>query len=151
MLDRVAQLSGTHAAGTLQIAQSAMNDALAAIGAGRTPPAIEMQPANTMLVRFGMLHAHATLPPRLEAGASPRLTLRLRSLLVAMALRAAVHQPFIHIHGRQLTIELSAIPAFQEWRELWKFLELAEFETVPGALRIRFSVRVTPEAAHDDA
>jgi hypothetical protein len=66
-----------------------------------------------------------------------------------MALRAAVHQPYIHVHGRQLTIDLAAIPALQQWRALWRHLERAEFETAPGVLRIRFSVRVTVKAQHD--
>jgi hypothetical protein len=142
---RLAELTGSRAAGTVQIAEPALNEFLQAIAGGVTHPVISLLPGNTVAVRYGVLHARAALPSAMEVGASPRLTLRLASVLVALGLKAVVHQRFIHIHGRQLTIDLASVPALAAWRESWRHLRQVTFETAPGALRVGFIVAIEEE------
>lgn len=138
-----AQLAGSHASGTLQIDTRAINDVLALLaGTPSSAPSLELMPNNTVMVRYGVLHARAELPQRVRFEQSPRLSVRLASLLVAWAIKAAVRQPFVHIHGRQLTIDLAAVPALSGWRDLWKYLHQLSFETTPSALRVGFVVMV---------
>jgi hypothetical protein len=142
---RLGQLSGSRAEGTLQIAESAINEALAQnVGHGRHPM-LEMQPDNIVLVRYGVFHAHARLPRSADVDASPVVTLRLASLTVAWGLKVFVHQPFIHIHGRQLTIELAAMPVPPPWNDWWRHVRHLTFETVAGALRIGFTLDIRAE------
>jgi hypothetical protein len=142
---RLAQLTGSHADGTLQVAESAINELLVRIARGRRP-VIEVLERNVLILRYGMLHTRATLPRSITPGESPLLTLHLASLLVAWGLKAVVHKPFLHIHGRRLTIELARVQALHPWRGLWRHLQQLTFATVPGALRLTFSIVV-----HDDA
>jgi hypothetical protein len=66
----------------------------------------------------------------------------LASVLVALAVKAFIQQPFITIEGRRLTIHLAQLPALAAWRDLWTHLQHLTFETVPGALRIGFDIRL---------
>ena len=134
MPTRLPGLTGSRVQATLQIAERAINDVLALIVGASTHPVVELLPERTVLVRYGLLHARAELPPSLTSDA--RLSLHLASLLVAMALKALVRQPFVHVHGRHLTIDLAAIPALHPWRDLWRHIDQLTFETVPGALRV---------------
>jgi hypothetical protein len=97
-----------------------------------------------VLVRYGVVHARAELPAAIEAGPSPRLTLRLASVLVAMGLKAVVRQPYIHIHGRFLTIALADVPALHPWRDGWRHVKQIRFATAPGALRVGVAVAIAP-------
>ena len=139
---RLAQLSGTHAEGTLQFAATAINELMARSRPGHAHPVLELHPDNEVLLRYGLVHAHARVPRMVELNGAPHVTLLLRSLLVALALRAVVHQPYIHIHGRHVTIDLAAVPALAPWREMWRHLRQVEIETSPEALRVRFAVAV---------
>lgn len=138
---RLAQLKGSHAAGTLQIAATAINDVLRLLSPGASAPTLELLPHNAVMVRYGMFHARAELPAVADAEL-PRVTLTLASLLVAWGLKALVRQPFLHVHGRHLTIDLSAIPAFSGWRDLWNNLHQLTFATAPGALHVGFSIAI---------
>ena len=139
---RPAELTGTRVEGTLQIAEQAINDVLAHATTGHMRPVLELQPDNTVLVRYGMLHAHATLPAAMAPGESPQLTLVLKSLMVAVALRAVVHRPYIHLHGRHLTIDVAGIPGLESWREWWRHVHHVSVETAPRTLRVQFAVSV---------
>jgi hypothetical protein len=139
---RLAELSGSHVEGSLHVAEPAIYDVLAHAADGHVRPTLELQPHNTLLVRYGMLHAHATLPAAVSLSESPQLTLVLKSVMVAFALKAVLHRPYVHIHGRHVTIDLAAIPELESWRELWKFVHHLRFETAPGTLRMQFAVSV---------
>jgi hypothetical protein len=128
----------------LHVAADALNDALALVGTTSTRPAIELLPNNIVVVRWGVLHGRVALPRTTSPAESPRLTLTLASTLVALTLKAVVHRPFIHIHGRHLTIELARVPALAPWRDLWKHLEQLTFETAPGELRVGLLIAVIP-------
>jgi hypothetical protein len=144
---RLAQLTGSHAQGTLQLAESAINELLRLSASGAHKPTLTLLPRNRLLLRVGLFHAHAELPASMQTGPSPQLTLALASIVVAWGLKAVVKQPFVHFHGRHLTIDLAAIPGLHAWREVWRHIHQVTFETVPGALRIQFAVAVTDDDA----
>jgi hypothetical protein len=138
-----AQLAGSHASGTIQIAESAINELLHLAAPGRADKAtLELLPRNRVVVRAGIFHAHAELPSAIGPRALPHITFRLASVLVAWGLKAFVHAPFVHIHGRSLTIDLVAVPAPEPWHEAWRHLQQLTFATVPGALQIGFVIAV---------
>ena len=145
---RPAQLTGSHAEGTLQVGEASLNEMLGLVaGQSSTSLHVELLPQNTVLLRYGMLHARAQLPSSFEPSSSPQITVVLASLVVAWGLKATVHQPFLHIHGRRVTIDWAAVPAFAGWRDLWRYLQRLTFETAPGVLRVHFAVMVTEEIA----
>jgi hypothetical protein len=139
---RLAELDGSVAEGTLQISEVALNEIAALSVEGSTQPTIELMPRNVLMLRYGVLHARAELPRVVGPEHPSRITLRLASLLVAMALKAVLHRPFVHVRGRYLTIDLANIPALKAWRDLWKHLTMLTFESTPGGLRIGFRLHV---------
>lgn len=147
---RVADFTGTHAAGTVQVDEQALNDVMRLLTPDASTHAlVQLQPDNTVLVRYGLLHARAHLPATVTADELPRVTVRLASVLVAWGIKAAVRRPFLHVHGRFVSIDLSAVPGLSAWRELWAHLRRLSFEVVPGALRVGFVVSINEEAATD--
>jgi hypothetical protein len=143
---RPAQLAGSHVKGTVQVTETAIND-IVHVFAGESGPAIELLPHNGLMLRYGMFHARAELPSHLGQDTLPRVTLVLASVLVAWGLKAFVHQPFLHVHGRHLTVDLAAMPALDAWRDLWRHLHQLTFETAPGALRVGFVIEVEQDDA----
>lgn len=147
---RAADLTGTHAAGTVQMKEQALNDVMRLLTPdASTHATVQLQPDNTVLVRYGLLHARAQLPSVVTEDELPRVTFRLASVLVAWGIKAAVHRPFLQVHGRFVSIDLSAVPGLSAWRDLWVYLRRLSFEVVPGALRIGFEVSINEEAATD--
>jgi hypothetical protein len=143
---RLAQLSGSHANGSIRIAEHALNEMLSTlVPAGRQRPIVELHPRNQVTVRYGAFSARAELPHAIATGHSPTLTLRLASLVVALGLKALVRAPFVHVRGRQLTIDLARVPALERWRDLWRHLRELTFETRPGALCLGVVIDVREE------
>ena len=128
----------------MQIAAGAINEVLATLaGPTATAPQLELQAQNVVTLRYGVLHARAELPRRVADPQGGRLTIVLASLIVAWALKAAVRQPFLHVHGRKVTVELAAVPALASWRDLWTHLHELRFETAPEGLRVGFVLAVS--------
>lgn len=143
---RLAQLSGTNASGTIQVAEHSLNELLSMWTHGAAhQPVVELLPRNRVAVRYGLFHARAELPQALDPGPSPKLTFHLASLLVAIGLKALVHAPFLHVHGRRLTIDLARLPGPQPWREMMLHFRRLAFETAPGALRVAFEIDIKEE------
>ena len=145
MMISLAQLKGTTATIELEIAQGAINDVLGRISTGTTRPIIELLPGNTILVRYGLLHARAQLPERSVLADSPTVTLVLASVLVAMAVKAAIRQPFITVHGRHLEIDLTRVATLGAWRHLWRQISELTFTTLPGRLRIGVAIALSTD------
>lgn len=140
---RLAQLNGTNAAGTIQITEAALNDAIH-VGTGvGSAPTIRLFDDNLVEVRYGMMHARAVLPVALDTGAAPRVTVALASTVVAWGLRAAVRQPFVEFNGRNMTIHLASVPAFASFRDVWPHVTSAQLSTAPGVLRVHLSVSIS--------
>lgn len=146
--ERLAQLTGTDAKGTVQITEAALNDAIRVATSGGSPPAIRLFDDNLIEVRYGMMHARAVLPAVIGTGPSPHVTVLLASTMVAWGLRAAVRQPFIEFNGRHVRIHLAAVPALAAFRGLWPHVTSAQLSTAPGVLRVHLSVSIDRGMTH---
>jgi hypothetical protein len=103
---------------------------------------LAVAPDNQIVVHYGVVHATATLPPAIEAGPSPRLTLTLASLVVALALRAAVREPFLSFSGRRMTISLADVPALQPMRDLWPHVRRVGLSTNGKGVRVHVAISI---------
>jgi hypothetical protein len=134
---------------TVQIAERALNELLV-IGVGSsTHTVVELLPDNVVVLRRGVFHARAALPLIATPSSNPRVTLQLASVIVAMALKAFAHHPSLEIHGRQLTVDLTQVPALQPWRDLWRHVERLTLETAPGALRVGLEAGIVQQGGAD--
>jgi hypothetical protein len=145
MTERLEQLRGSRADGTIQISESALNEVIGLAARGGTVPTLQVMEHNQLEVRYGLVHARAELPAALETGPAPRLTVTLASVMVAWALRAVVRLPFVEFHGRLVTIHLAAVPALAAYRALWPHLRSARFATAPRALRVEVGLSIDGE------
>jgi hypothetical protein len=140
---RLAQLSGSHATGTIQVTEATLNEALRAGTHGGTAPIVRLFHDNLIEVRYGMMHARAVLPVALDTAGAPRVTVVLASTVVAWGLRAAVRQPFVEFNGRNMTIHLASVPALASFRDVWPHVTSAQLSTAPGVLRVHLSVSIS--------
>ena len=146
---RLAQLSGTHAEGTVQITEAALNDAIrSSTRGGGSAPTVRLFDDNLIEVRYGVMHARAVLPVAMDMGAAPRMTVVLASKMVAWGLRAVVRQPFVEFSGRHVTIHLASVPALASFREVWPHVTSAQLSTAPGVLRVHLSVSIDRGVTH---
>jgi hypothetical protein len=136
MTERLEQLRGSRAEGTIEISESALNEVIGLASCGGTVPTLQVMEHNQLEVRYGLVHARAELPAALETGPAPRLTVTLASVMVAWALRAVVRLPFVEFNGRLVTIHLAAVPALASYRALWPHVKSARFATLSHALRV---------------
>lgn len=148
MAARLAQLTGTHAHGTIQIAEAALNEALRTGSSASTAPVIRLFGENLIEVRYGMLHARAVLPAVIDTTPSPRVMVVLASTVVAWGLRAAMRQPFIEFSGRHVTVHLAAVPALAGLRDLWPHVAAAGLSTAPGLLRLHVDLSINHGVQH---
>ncbi len=143
----LAQFVGTRAEGTINVSQAALNDLLNLDALALRGATLVVGADNQVVLRYGAFRVRATLPRAIETGPSPRVTVSLASFVVAIALRAALRQPYISVQGRQLAIALADVPALRPMRALWEHLRRAELATEPGIVRVGFLFAMT-EATH---
>ena len=135
-------LRGTNVEGTIQLSEATVNDLLRLGSHQNRVPIIEVQANNQLTVRYGLLHARLTLPDAVDLGTSPRVTISLASVIVAWGLKAVVHQPYVHIHGRHVTIDVAAVPALDPWRTVWPHFRSVQLSTDQAVLRVRFAFSI---------
>ena len=139
---RPADLTGSHAEGTLQISAAAVNDLLQRLSQGRAAPRLDLQPHNTVVVRLGAFYATAELPAVVHPSRSPRVTVRLASQVVAWGLKAVVREPYVEFRGREVTIALDRVPALAPLNELWPHVRQLTFATSPQGLRVGVTMEI---------
>ncbi len=140
------QLAGSAAEATLRLAESSINELLRAGEPPLNGATIAIGTGNQVTVHYGMLHARATLEPELEIGRAPRLTVTLASFMVAVALRAALRQPYVTLSGRRLTIDLAAVPALAPMARYWPHLRRVAITTADRTVRLDVSIRIDEES-----
>ena len=140
---QLTQFAGTRVDGTIELSEAAMNELLHAGPSRIGDVTLEVAPGNQIVVHYGVVHATATLAPEIETGPSPRLTLTLASLVVALGLRAVLREPFVSFSGRSLTITLADVPALQSMRDLWPHLKRVALSTTAGGVSVHFEVSVS--------
>lgn len=135
-------LEGTTAAGTIRLAESAINEWLGRTRPGASAPSIDFRPDNQALIRYGVFQARVTLPPALDVGPQPRLTVTLASTMVAWGLKAMLTQSFISVDGRRVTIDLAAVPALQPYREWFPCFTAVHLSTTDSTVAVVFTFQV---------
>lgn len=136
------QFAGTELHGAISISEKALNELLNSPGSPGRGATITVGRDHDVVVRYGLLHARARLPRAIEVGHAPRLTFVLDSTLVALALRAAVRQPYINISGREVTISLADVPALYRFRDRWRYLSSAGLRTKDRAIVVDCAVSI---------
>jgi hypothetical protein len=139
----LAQLAGTQVQGTVRVSEAALNELLNSDTSRLRGATLQIAPDNRVVFRHGIVRAAVTLPYVIETGPSPRATLSLASVMVAMALKALLRQPYLQVHGRELTIHLAAVPALERFRPIWPYLRRVAVATERGGLRLHFEFIVT--------
>jgi len=136
-------LSGSRLEGTFRLSAAGINDLLARAAGGGTVPDVTLLPENRLVVQYGVLQVGARLEPVVRTRPAPQITLVLDSMMLAWGLRLAVQKPFLQVRGREVTLDLGAIPALASWRDVWRHVRAAELATAPGALLVRLDVAIS--------
>jgi hypothetical protein len=139
----LAELTGTHVEGTLRVSAAALNELLNLEGSRLRGATVEVRSDNEVVVRHGVVRATMTLPHAVEVGSSPRATLSMASVMVALALKALLRQPYVQVHGRHLTIHLAEVPALRSLRTVWPHVRRVEVATEREGVRLRVVFTVT--------
>jgi hypothetical protein len=139
---RLDQLVGTDIAGALAITEAAINELLKSERSPAAGATISVEGDNQVVLRYGLLRARAALPRAIDVGDAPRVKVVLASVLVGLALSAAVRQPYIQVRGREVTLLLADIPALQSLRDVWPHVKAAGLRTegTRVVMDFRFSV-----------
>lgn len=133
--------AGTRVAAQVRVSEAGLNEALAAA----SPVAgayVELESGNRVRVRYGMLHAEATLPANVELGTTPQVTIVLSSLVVALSLRIMLALPFIRIHGPRVVVDLAAVPELAPVKPYWQYVRDVRLVTTARALLVSFDVEI---------
>jgi hypothetical protein len=127
----------------VRVSAATLNELLNIDGSRLRGATVEVRPDNQVVFRQGVVRATLTLPHAVEVGTSPRATLSLASVVVALALKALLHQPYVQIQGRHLTIYLAEVPALQAWRTVWPHVRSVEVTTERDGVSLRVVFAVT--------
>jgi hypothetical protein len=125
------------------LSEATLNELLNSHDSPTRGATVEVRPDNQIVFRQGIVRATVTLPHAVEMGAAPRATLSLASVMVALALKAVLRQPYVHVHGRQLTVRLAEVPALRSLHDIWPYLRRVELATEPNGVRLDFVFIVT--------
>ena len=142
----LAQLTGMRLTGEIPLRESVINDALQS----RTPSRdliVSIEDRNQIVFRKGLFHVTATLDEMVDTGHTPKIRLRLASVVVAWTLGRVVRLPFLTIDGRIVTIDLRAMPPVREWEPVFRHLRRATLTTTRGVLHLQFDWYVDPAAS----
>lgn len=133
----IEQLRGTTLEGQLQLEERSINELLHAI-APRRQLTLQVSDNNRILVQVGSFHANATIARQVSLSPTPRLQLRLDSLLIATALRAIAPQPLVRVRGREVEIDLAAVPGIEDALGWLSHLTRLDIVTRSSTLRLHF-------------
>lgn len=129
-------------AGTIPLTQGLVNDLLRN-GSGPTRDVtLEIHAANKIVVQYGAFHVEAVLADAVELGASPILGLTLASTVVAWSVKRMLHVPGLAVEGKRITVDLAAVEALGDYRELWPHIKSVKLATEPGVLTVLFEVLI---------
>ena len=129
--------------GSFKMSAATLNELLNIEGSRVRGATVEVRPDNQVVFRHGVVRATVTLPHAVEVGSSPRATLSLASVMVALALKALLRQPYVQVQGRHLTIHLAEVPALHALRSVWPHVRRVEVATEREVVRLRVVFTVT--------
>jgi len=137
----VDRLRGTAVRGRLQLDERSINELLHVLSPQRNVT-LRLSANNRILVQVGSFHANATLGSRVWLSPTPRVLLRLDSLLVATGLRALAPQPLVTVRGREVEIDVAAVPGLDAARDWLSHLSSLDIVTAPAMVQLQFVWRL---------
>jgi hypothetical protein len=140
---QIDHFAGTHLAGALRISEDALNELLNIEQSPFRGATIAVDSENVLVLRYGLIRARFALVPVIEVGDSPRVRLLLASMLISLAMRTAMEQPYITVKGREVTVSLAEVPALQHLHEVWAHVRSAGLRTDGHALVVDFTFSIT--------
>lgn len=136
------RLSGGRIAGNVYIDETIVNDGLQTHGSAGRDARIEFQDANAIVVHYRLLRFRALLAEQIDLEGSPRIRVRLASILLAWTLERTLTLPYVQVHGRWITFDLGALTSMKEYHALWEHVQSVRLSTSPGKLTVHFSVQI---------
>lgn len=126
--------------GRIRIPESHLNDLLASVvPKGRS---LQIQSNNRIVARVGVLQATVILPPHSDLSRAPELVFTLASLGLAWTLRYVLKQAYLQVHGRQIMVNLAAVPGLDEYRAMLRHVTSLDITTETGVLIVRFRLSI---------
>lgn len=136
-------LAGARLRATIPISEVLLNEALRRVPGVPAGVVLDLQPDNRVVVRYGLVHARATLAPEVRVGdGPPQVVVELASTVIAWTLTQALRTRVARIEGRRLTIDLGGVAALDGFRDHWRHLERVRLQTTAGYLHVDVAAAV---------
>jgi hypothetical protein len=137
------RLAGTQLRGTVPLTQALLNGVLRQIRQVPSGLQLEIQAANRIVVRYGVVQASGVLHEVVRVGQhAPQITVELASSIIAWTLKQTLKMAAVRIDGRRVTIDLGALEGMAAYRQYWPYLQSIRVRTTPGRLQVDFEVTV---------
>ena len=136
------RLRGTRLVATIPITQAVLDTALSTLSGAARGVRVEIHDNNRIVVHYGPLNIDANLLHAVNVGPSPTLTVTLASTVVAWTLKQTVRAPGVSINGKQVTIDLGALPALRPYRHLLHHVKSATLATRRSLITVGLEVFV---------
>ncbi len=136
-------LAGARLRATVPLSQVVLNDVLRQVRGVPQGFALDLQPDQVLMVRYGLVHARAVLDPEVRmGGGAPTITLELASTVIAWTLSRALRLEGVRFAGRRVTIDLGALDGLHGYRAYWRHLDSVRLQTTAGYLHADLAVAV---------
>jgi hypothetical protein len=110
---------------------------LAALSSGRAGQVgVAIHANNQLVIHYGSFHARVEVPQTIDLRASPRITVTLASTVIAWTVKTMLKVPYIDIDGRNVSIDLSAVPQLAPLRDLWRHIHSIRISTTEGRMTL---------------
>lgn len=140
------RLRGTHATCAVTLPEQAANELLSLADGVPKGARLEVRDGNRVAVQYPPVSIELQLPPQVDLRDTKVVPLTLSSLAVALMVRPFIKWPFVQIDGRDLRLDLTALPMPAEYRALLPFLKAATLSTTRGAIAMTLAVAVDSAA-----
>jgi hypothetical protein len=140
----LAQLKGMRLTGEIPLREGVINDALRS-RASASDLMVTIEDRNRIVLRKGLFSATATLDETVDIGHTPKIRLRLASVVIAWTLGRLVRLPYLTIDGRIVTIDVGGLPPVRGWEPVLRHLRRAALTTTRGVLQVQFEWYVEPD------
>ena len=137
------RLAGTRLTATIPLTQAVLNE-LAAASSGRAGQVgVAIHADNQLVIHYGSFHATVAVPRMIDLRTSPRITVTLASTVIAWTAKTMIKAPYVAIDGRNVSIDLSAVPQLEPLRNVWRHVHAIKISTTEGRMRLAIEVVVT--------
>jgi len=135
--------AGARVRATVPLTQVLLNELLRRVPGVPPGLVLDIQAGNRLVVRYGLVHAAATLAPEALVGdGPPQILLELESTMIAWTLSKAVAVKGLRITGRRVTIDTGALESLSPYRDYWRHVERLHLQTTAGVVHVEVEAAV---------